>query len=145
MHGSTTGRSPKMQRPPHIFRFHKHAPPGRFLTRDLASTRLMALLAPFDINRRRQGVEMAQKSHRSPYFFIRSVLPRCVFAELPGPAEHARVPHTTLDDPEQLIVRLARRMQCKRRGTGIKIVVSIAVGRSIRVTVAARTIVLEKL
>ncbi|MCU1317521.1 MAG: hypothetical protein JWN63_2843 [Candidatus Acidoferrum typicum] len=64
------------------------------------------------------GNQVREKSHRRSDFFVRAVLAGCVFTEFPIPLEHPRVTHPAFDDPEQLIVRLARRMQRNTGGLG---------------------------
>ena len=92
----------------------------------------------------RKSPSDGRERHRPPNLFIRNISSGCVFAEFPVPLEHPRVPHAAFNNPEQLIVRLARRMEGKHRRARIERVFRFALGGIVRITLAARAIAFEK-
>src|SRR5712671_6727254 len=114
------------------------------LLRPAAFCLILTLLMPFRGDRRGQGIQVRERRHRRPDFFIRNILPGRVFAEFPIPLEHPRISHPAFDDPEQLIIRLARRMQSKHRRTWIERVFGFALSGIARIAMAARAIALEQ-
>jgi len=92
----------------------------------------------------RKSPSDGRERHRPPNLFIRNISSGCVFAEFPVPLEHPRVPHAAFNTPEQLIVRLARRMEGKHRKARIERVFRFALGGIVRITLAARAIAFEK-
>src|SRR5947199_7693982 len=85
----------------------------------------------------RKSPSDGRERHRPPNLFIRNISSGCVFAEFPVPLEHPRVPHAAFNTPEQLIVRLARRMEGKHRKARIERVFRFALGGIVRITLAA--------
>src|SRR5215468_8438834 len=87
---------------------------------------------------------MSKKSYCRPDSLIRDVLPGRVFAKLPVPHEHPGVTDSAFDDPEQLIVRFARRMKRKDRRSGIESVFGLVLGGIVRIAVATGAIALKQ-
>jgi len=90
------------------------------------------------ISVRWEGTPPPSKSFHPKYLF------RMRLCRFPVPLEHPRVPHAAFNNPEQLIVRLARRMEGKHRRARIERVFRFALGGIVRITLAARAIAFEK-
>ena len=90
------------------------------------------------ISVRWEGTPPSSKSFHPKYLF------RMRLCRFPVPLEHPRVPHAAFNNPEQLIVRLARRMEGKHRRARIERVFRFALGGIVRITLAARAIAFEK-
>ena len=83
------------------------------------------------ISVRWEGTPPPSKSFHPKYLF------RMRLCRFPVPLEHPRVPHAAFNNPEQLIVRLARRMEGKHRRARIERVFRFALGGIVRITLAA--------
>ena len=99
---------------------------------------------PFGIDSGGQRVKVCEKGNCTPNLFIRDVFARCVRGKLACPGKHSGIPHASLYDPKELVVRFARWMQRKLRSIGIEVYIGFIFAGCIWSAMAARAIIIEK-